>query len=42
MDRGHAMRWFYAFLLLLMAWGGIAQTLLKDDPPEWKAWDQPR
>jgi hypothetical protein len=36
------MRWFYVFLLLLVAWGGITRTVLKDETPQWKAWDQPR
>jgi hypothetical protein len=25
------MRWFYIFLLVLAAWGGFVQVVLKDD-----------
>jgi hypothetical protein len=25
------MRWFYIFLLVLVAWGGFVQVVLKDD-----------
>jgi hypothetical protein len=34
------MRWFYAFLLLLAAWGGFVQVALKDDL-RWTMWSGP-
>jgi hypothetical protein len=34
------MRWFYVFLLVLMAWGGFVQIALKDDL-RWKTWSDP-
>jgi hypothetical protein len=33
------IRWFYAFLLLLGAWGGFVQLALKDSP-HWSTWDE--
>ncbi len=37
------MRWFYIFLLLLVAWGGFVQVALKDDPQRstWSGADAP-
>ena len=32
------IRWFYAFLLLLGAWGGFVQVVLKD-APHWTTMD---
>jgi len=34
------MRWFYVFLLALVAWGGFVQVALKDDL-SWKTWNGP-
>jgi hypothetical protein len=36
------MRWVYAFFLLLGAWAGFVQVALKDEPPQWRTWEQPR
>lgn len=36
------MRWFYAFLLLLMVWGGFVQVALREDAPTWQTVEQPR
>jgi hypothetical protein len=36
------MRWFYAFLLLLAAWGGFVQVALRDDARTWQPVDEPR
>ena len=36
------IRWFYAFLLVLFAWGGFVQIALKDELPQRQTWDQPR
>ena len=33
------MRWFYAFLLMLTAWTGFVQLVLKD-PVHWERWDE--
>jgi len=33
------IRWFYAFLLALFAWGGFVQVALKDDLPQRQTWD---
>jgi hypothetical protein len=41
-SRMTSMRWFYAFLLLLVAWSGLARTVLRDEAPQWKTWEQPR
>ena len=35
-----AMRWFFVFLLVLVAWGGFVQVALKDDL-SWKMWSGP-
>ena len=34
------MRWFFVFLLVLVAWGGFVQVALKDDL-SWKVWSGP-
>ena len=36
------MRWFYVFLLALIAWGGFVQVALKDEAPGWHRWEDPR
>jgi len=36
------IRWFYAFLLVLTAWGGFVQVALKDDLPQRQTWDESR
>jgi len=36
------LRWFYAFLLVLFAWGGFVQVALKDDLPQRQIWDDHR
>jgi len=36
------IRWFYAFLLVLFAWGGFVQVALKDDLPQRQIWDEHR
>jgi len=35
------MRWFYAFLLVLAAWGGFMKLGLQDSH-EWQTWERPR
>ena len=39
--RSARIRLFYAFLLMLAAWGGFVQVALKD-APERSAWEQAR
>jgi hypothetical protein len=34
------MRLFYAFLLVLAAWGGFVKFDLQDTP-HWRTWDEP-
>ena len=34
------IRCFYAFLLMLMAWGGFVQVALKDDLPQRQIWTE--
>jgi hypothetical protein len=34
------MRWFYAFFLLLVAWGGFMHVVLEDDPPTRQKWGE--
>ena len=41
-ERGLTMRWFYIFLLVLVAWGGFVQLALKDDHHGWQKLDDPR
>jgi hypothetical protein len=36
------IRWFYAFLLVLFAWGGFVQVALKDGAPHRQSWNEPR
>ncbi len=36
------LRYFYAFLLMLMAWGGFVQVALKDDLPQRQIWNESR
>lgn len=35
------MRWFYAFLLALVAWGGFMKLALNEQH-SWQTWEQPR
>jgi hypothetical protein len=37
---GACMRWFYAFLLVLAAWGSFVEVNHKN-APDWRTWDEP-
>ncbi len=36
------MRWFYGFLLMLLAWGAFERVILSESAPQWRTWEQPR